>query len=684
MLHKDEIKILRTVKLAPLFVAIFSILYIFILYENNHIQFNEEVEQLKKQSILEMEHLIKSEVLRVYDFIKVEKSLSINKIKKNLQERVQEAHAIAMSIYRNNKHRSNSDIKRLISDALRDIRFNKGRGYFFVYDTAGTSVMHPILPHLENTNLWDFQDVKGRYVIQELSEIAKSRGEGILTWWWKKPTDTKTEYKKIGYSKYFAPFDWFIGTGDYIADYENELKKELLMNIKKIRFGKEGYLFIIDKQGQYLSHIGKKPIGLNKLTHQESKNLDLTKAILSVAQAGEGFLSYASSEKSSEDNPSRKRSFVKGFDDWQWAIGSGTYLNDIDKLVARKQTQLNMLNNEELMRSIIVSFIICCILLFGAFIFSNLIKNRFQQYKKKVSQNNITLHELNLSLEGQVQMRTAALECSNTELATTLTHLKSMQSKLIESEKMASMVGVVSGIAHELNTPLGIMVTATTLVDKEIQLFFEKLRTQQLTRKNLQQAEETWLLGYKLLYDNLQRSVQLVHNFKSLSTHNDADELHVFSMKPLLESLASVFKVRFDNAGVQYKVDIIGEFILTNYQSVLIDVLMQLIQNSLTHAFQATTVPSINIKVQRQDDMAEIIYFDNGTGSKNIDKIFELFYTTKRGSDCIGLGLPIVYNQVVHKLSGSIKCIPSEQKSLEFVIRIPLTLAKNEDVANIT
>lgn len=88
--------------------------------------------------------------------------------------------------------------------------------------------------------------------------------------------------------------------------------------------------------------------------------------------------------------------------------------------------------------------------------------------------------------------RTGALECSNIELASTLAHLKSMQSKLVESEKMASMVGVVSGIAHELNTPLGIMITATTQVDKEVKSFFEKIQAQQLTRKDLQKIEKTW------------------------------------------------------------------------------------------------------------------------------------------------------------------------------------------------
>jgi C4-dicarboxylate-specific signal transduction histidine kinase len=186
-------------------------------------------------------------------------------------------------------------------------------------------------------------------------------------------------------------------------------------------------------------------------------------------------------------------------------------------------------------------------------------------------------------------------------------------------------------------------------------------------------------MGYKLLHDNLQRAVRLVHNFKSLSIHNNADELQIFAMKSLLDSFSNVYINRFSDLGMQYNVDVQNELILTSYQSVLTDVLIQLIQNSLTHAFEETLSPCINIKAVRHDDVVEINYSDNGKGCVNIDKIFDLFYTTKRGADCIGLGLPIVYNQVVHKLSGSIICIPSEHGSLQFFIRVPLTLlASNE------
>ena len=177
MLNKDEINILRTVKLAPLFILVLSLIAIVLIFKNNNSHFKSEVDRIRTDSVIERTLLIKNEVLKVHDLIKNEKAQSIKRIKENLQARVREAHAIASSIYRNNQDKNKAEIKSLISDALRDIRFNKGRGYFFVYQSDGLSVMHPILPHLQNTNIWDFKDVKGSYVIRNLSNIATSIGE---------------------------------------------------------------------------------------------------------------------------------------------------------------------------------------------------------------------------------------------------------------------------------------------------------------------------------------------------------------------------------------------------------------------------------------------------------------------------------------------------------------------------
>ncbi len=161
---------------------------------------------------------------------------------------------------------------------------------------------------------------------------------------------------------------------------------------------------------------------------------------------------------------------------------------------------------------------------------------------------------------------------------------------------------------------------------------------------------------------------------KSLSTQNDIEQLEIFSLKLLLDSLATIFVSEFKVQGVIYNVEIKSDLILTNYQTILVNVLRQLIENSLTHAFESVERPNVTIHAIQRGDFVEISYSDNGIGSVNIDKIFEPFYTTRRGSNCTGLGLPIIYNQVVHRLNGTVECNKSEPQGMVFNIIIPITL----------
>jgi len=676
MLDRDEIKILRAVKLAPLFILVLSLIAITLILKNNNNHFNAEVERIRTDSILEETMLIKSEVLKVHNLIESEKAQSIKKIKTSLQERVREAHAIASSIYRNNQDKDESEIKLLISDALRDIRFNKGRGYFFVYQNDGLSVMHPILPHLQNTNLWDFQDVKGRYVIRDLSNIATTKDEGFLRWWWKKPSDTKTEYEKIGYSKHFAPFNWFIGTGDYVLDYEEELKKEILERISRVKYGKDGYIFVVNEAGIYLNHIEKAYIGKNRLDLIDKNGVFITQEIIAAAKRGEDYLSYIGTIKPSTGLPANKTSFIKGFKDWQWAIGSGTYLDDIENVVLTKKLALHKKNQQKLIQALAIGATISLILFFISLTFANNIKNRFQRYKHKVTEKSQQLKELNLNLEDKVTDRTKALAASNEELESALISLKNTQTKLIASEKMASMVSLVTGVAHELNTPLGIMVTSISQIENEIEKLFDKIKSQKVTRSELLRSEEACRLGGELLNSNLSKSIQLIKNFKSLSTISQSEDIQQFSLNKLIQSLSDSYQAILKEHHTQLTFHFDSEVIMHSYKDVIVDVLNQLIDNSLTHAFSDNGSAKISLNIRKVETQIVIDYSDNGLGlaEDEAEKIFDLFYTTKRNTHCTGLGMSIVYNQITQTLLGSIDYIQQEQQGIGFTISIPATL----------
>ena len=676
MLDKDEVKVLRIVKLVPIFIIVIFLISFFIIFKNNQVKFNNEVSRIRADAVLEKKAAIKKEVLKVHDFIQHEKAQSIDKIKARLKARVREAHAIATAIYENNKDKDSEQVKKIINDALRAIRFNNNRGYFFIYETNGLSVMHPILTQIQNTSLWDFTDIKGQYVIRNLSKIAKTQDEGFLRWWWKKPADTQTEYEKIGYSKYFEPFDWFIGTGDYVLDYEEELKQELLKKINLTPYSGDRYIFIIDDNGLMLSHANKSRIGKNQINLTDENGFFIVKGILDIAKQGEGYLSYIDTEKPSTGLPEQKTSFVKQFDDWQWAIGFGAYFNDVEQLIKDKKITLNRENKQELIQAVTLCLAIFVVLLLMSLALTRALRIRFNSYKQNVTEKALQLNELNINLESKVNDRTKELKKSNDELALTLTDLKQTQLKLIETEKMASMVGLVSGVAHELNTPLGIMVTSLSMVENDIEKFIQKLKSNQVTKKNLQQLEESNFLGFELLNNNLDKSITLVQKFKSLSLHNDIEKVQQFSLHTLTDAIKEKYRETLSKDNIKLTVELNDNAQANNCMSTITEVLEQLIENSLIHAFDDITSPSISIKIESTNNTITIAYSDNGKGfnQDDLDKAFEPFYTTKRNTNCTGLGLPIVYNQVTYQLRGSIEIITTANNGAAFLIRIPADL----------
>jgi signal transduction histidine kinase len=139
------------------------------------------------------------------------------------------------------------------------MRFNEGRGYFFIYDLEGTNIFHAVHPEREGLNFFNAKDTDGVFIVQNSINIAKSvDAEGFHNWMFKKPNNTSQEFKKIGFIKKFEPYNWFIGTGEYIIDYENNLKKTILEHLKNLKYKNNGHIFVINSDGKML---------LTKTTH---------------------------------------------------------------------------------------------------------------------------------------------------------------------------------------------------------------------------------------------------------------------------------------------------------------------------------------------------------------------------------------------------------------------------------
>ncbi len=321
--------------------------------------FNFYSERLRSEFINNQKKMIKQEVLQVAELISHEQAQSEIVTKETIRQRVNEASAIAKNIYEQNKTTSDrKTIIKMITDALRPIRFNNGTGYYFMVDLNGIAYLHGNTPEFEQNNLKTLQDIKGKYVIQDMVDIASTNGEGFYQYHWNKPGSKHNGFQKISYVKRIDPLHCFIGAGLYRSDMEQDIKEKLLENISRIRFGKEGYIFINRLNGDALVSNGKAIKGKQKLWEVFSKNPEQMKKIFAkeynAATTPDGdYIYYTHVKLTTPDIESPKTSFILGLPKLQWLIGAGVYLDDVESEIGIMQEHLRDREKQKL-RSLII------------------------------------------------------------------------------------------------------------------------------------------------------------------------------------------------------------------------------------------------------------------------------------------------------------------------------------------
>ncbi len=273
----------------------------------------------------------------------------------------------------------------------------------------------------------------------------------------------------------------------------------------------------------------------------------------------------------------------------------------------------------------------------------------------------------------QMKRQAANLEDTNMELKKTLDTLRATQTKLIQSEKLAALANLVAGVAHEINTPLGVSVTATSHLEKmkdELKALFDagKLRKSDL-QKFIWGADDT----VKMILFNLKRSHDLIRSFKRIAVDQSSEEERRFNVKEyigeILLSLSPAFKHTEHAIDVQCPANIE----MASFPGALSQIITNLVMNSFIHAYDDSQKGKITILVKEDRDSILFTYSDDGKGieEKNITKVFTPFFTTKRGKGSTGLGLYITYNIVTQQLGGSIECKSVRGAGTTFTIVLP-------------
>ncbi len=283
------------------------------------------------------------------------------------------------------------------------------------------------------------------------------------------------------------------------------------------------------------------------------------------------------------------------------------------------------------------------------------------------------LKELNEMLEQRVEHRTAELKNSNHNLLSTLEQLQETQKQLVEADKMAALGGLVAGIAHEINTPLGNSLTAATLLRDEFRQLSGSYHANELRRSNFDDFEGVAGESLDIILSNNTRAAQLIQSFKQVAVDQSSDERRSFRLRQYIEEVLFSLKPQLKNSS--HQVEVSGdEVCIDSYPGAYSQIITNLVMNSLQHAFIDRKHGHIEIKVQALNGDLKLSYADDGIGmsDEQLQQIFDPFFTTRRGQGGSGLGAHIIYNLVTQRLKGTISCHSTPGKGCQFEMQVPL------------
>lgn len=277
------------------------------------------------------------------------------------------------------------------------------------------------------------------------------------------------------------------------------------------------------------------------------------------------------------------------------------------------------------------------------------------------------LAEYSRTLEREVAERTR-------ELSQTLENLKNTQHQLVEAEKMAALGGLVAGVAHEINTPVGIGVTAASLLEDKTAAFRQTYQSGQMKRADLEKYLDTAGQSSGMILRNLNRAAELIQSFKQVAVDQSSEERRSFAVKAYLEEVLLSLRPKLKKT--QHSIVINGDDSLTlnSYPGAFSQIVTNLVMNSLVHAYGPEEAGRLTFDFKQTNGRFSFEYSDDGRGipKESLSKIFDPFYTTKRGQGGSGLGLHIIYNLVTQKLGGIIRCESEAGQGTRFVIEMPI------------
>lgn len=294
------------------------------------------------------------------------------------------------------------------------------------------------------------------------------------------------------------------------------------------------------------------------------------------------------------------------------------------------------------------------------------------------------LKKANVRLEQRVEERTKELTEANLLLKKALDQRNEVQSQLVEMENMAALGTMMSSLTHEINTPIGVAITASSHFRAIQEQSYKLFKDDKLKRSSLKRYFEESKESAEIIERNLMRSTNLIKTFKQLSLDQHSQDARLINVCGYLDEILLSLKPRLKRTKHKFCIDVDPELEIMSNPGAISQLLINLIMNSAQHAFDDNSVGHIFFKVRVLEEgpgkrTVKIVYKDNGCGmsKSTIENIYKPFFTSARHTGGSGLGMHICYNIVVKVLSGHIDCRSKLDKGVEFTITFPVDVPNN-------
>lgn len=370
-------------------------------YFNTQSRYQQQLGELRDTLIEEQHSRLASELQDASSMIDQMFAEATDLIRQQTRSQTHQALALMNSLYqRYHQQLSEADMKKMLIESLRDIRFFDGRGYYFIDDMDGTLLMSPEAPEQEGSSIIGLRDDNRHNILQGLiAAVSNPQKEGFSHYRWYAPEDKTIMRDKIAHVSVFEPYNWIVGNGDYFYRFENDLKPRIYSTIRNIHFGRTGYIALITRDGRLLAS-GATPEreGFNYLNDPDPVIRQGAQQAIATAEAGGGYLSY-DWYQTEDANPSHRLSMVKPMENRGWVLIAGIYQDEVNELFLSQEHRLGEEIKQNRLHQLIALSIIGVLALLIAFAYSRWLKTRFKRYDDNITRQQNKLREIADSLK---------------------------------------------------------------------------------------------------------------------------------------------------------------------------------------------------------------------------------------------------------------------------------------------